>query len=144
MTFALASDAGRLDRNGLMKLDRGECLELLRSASIGRIALTDDALPVVLPVSYALLDDDVVFATGTGAKLRAATNRAVVAFEADAVDLTDRSGWSVCITGVASEVTDPVSLERTAQLAILSLVESVGHRYVRVRADMVSGRLLSR
>jgi nitroimidazol reductase NimA-like FMN-containing flavoprotein (pyridoxamine 5'-phosphate oxidase superfamily) len=139
-TFVAPAD--KRDRNGLVKLDRQQCFELLRGASLGRIALTDGALPVVLPVSYALLDDDVVFATSTGAKLRAATNRAVVAFEVDQVDERDGSGWSVCITGLAAEVTDPVSLERLSRLRIPTLVPRMGKRFVRVRSDMVSGRLL--
>lgn len=143
MSSTIDVSADQLDRNGLTKLDRSHCLELLRSCSVGRIALTDGALPVVLPVSYALLDDDVVFATSTGAKLRAATNRAVVAFEADHVDARHGTGWSVCITGMAAEVTDPVSLERIARIEIPALVPQVGHRYVRVRSDMVSGRLLN-
>lgn len=140
---ATVAVARQHDRNGLAELDRSECLKLLRSATIGRLALTDGALPVILPVSYTLLDDDVVFATSTGAKLRAAINRAVVAFEVDDVDLATRSGWSVCITGMANQVMDPVSLERISHLDIPALIPNRGHHYVRVRADKVTGRLLN-
>src|SRR5213079_2103949 len=100
------------DRNGLEVLSRDECLRLLATAHIGRIALSIGALPVVLPVNFCMLDDDLVIRTGPGSKLDAATNHAVVAFEVDSFSLFDHSGWSVLVQGVAAEIVDPVLLKR--------------------------------
>lgn len=58
-----------LDRNGLEILDRQECLALLQRRDLGRVGLVAQGLPAILPVNYRVLDDDVVFATGTGSKL---------------------------------------------------------------------------
>src|SRR5688500_14548904 len=101
-----------VDRNGLEVLDRDECLRLLATATIGRIAMTSGALPVVLPVNFRLIDASIVIRTGRGSKLEAATRNAVVAFEVDSFDQFSHSGWSVMATGVAREVTDPTQRDR--------------------------------
>jgi nitroimidazol reductase NimA-like FMN-containing flavoprotein (pyridoxamine 5'-phosphate oxidase superfamily) len=43
-----------IDRNGLEVLDRDECLRLLATATLGRIGLTSQSLPTVLPVNFIL------------------------------------------------------------------------------------------
>ena len=60
------------DRNGLHVLSRYECLHLLAAGHVGRIGLSVQALPVVLPVNYAVLDGGVVLRSGAGTKLDAA------------------------------------------------------------------------
>ena len=96
--------AMEVDRNGLEVLDREECLRLLGTATLGRIALTDGALPVVLPVNFRVAGDRILVRTSRGTKLDAATRNAVVAFEVDHVDPMYHSGWSVVVTGVAADV----------------------------------------
>ena len=129
-----------VDRNGLEVLERDECLRLLATATIGRLATTFDALPVVLPVNFRLVGDHVVFRTGLGTKLEAATREAVVAFEADHFEPFGHAGWSVLITGVAHEVTLPHELEAVAAANIPRWAPSEGARAVRVSTDLVSGR----
>ncbi len=79
-----------LDRNGLEVLDERECRTLLEGVSIGRVGLSIRAMPVVLPVNFALLPDAVVVCTSPGSKLEAACNQAIVAFQADGVDVNER------------------------------------------------------
>lgn len=122
-------------------LDEHACLELLASTSIGRVAVTVGALPAVLPVTFGMLDGDIVFWTGEGTKLRAAVANAVVAFEADAIDVQDRSGWSVLVVGRAVEINDPDTLARARALGIRPWSLSGGrHRAVLVHPEFVSGR----
>jgi RimJ/RimL family protein N-acetyltransferase len=72
------------EETNVSMLSRGESMELLRSVPVGRIVFTDRALPAITPVNFAVLDnDDVVIRTGVGSRLAAATNEAIVAFEAD-------------------------------------------------------------
>ncbi len=132
----------RVDSNGLPVLERQECLDLLRCAHIGRVSVTDNALPVILPVSYGMLGDDVVFCTGSGAKARAAIDKAVVAFEVDSIDTERREGWSVCVTGVASEVLDRERRARVEALHIEPLVPVERQRYVVVATQLIEGRRL--
>src|SRR4051812_6943273 len=95
-----------IDRNGLEVLDREECMRLLSTVHLGRVAITSGALQVILPVNFRVLDDRIVFRTGCGTKLDAATRGAVVAFEVDTMESLDHRGWSVVVTGVARQITD--------------------------------------
>lgn len=115
-------------------------MALLRTNGMGRVALSMNALPVVLPVCYAVLDGDVIIRTGTGTKLSAAVNHAVVTFEADRLEGDDR--WSVCVTGVASPVTRPDDLARVVGLEMPSGLRTLRPHFVRIRSDLVSGRRL--
>jgi uncharacterized protein len=130
------------DRSGLEILDRQECLQLLATAHVGRIALSLAALPVVLPVNFALLDDDVLIRTTPGSKLDAATKNTVVAFEADRIDALNRTGWSVLVQGVASEITDRDERDRAAQIPLTPWSGHDDH-FVCVRSQLVSGRRLA-
>jgi uncharacterized protein len=98
----------------LLELDRAECLRLLAGHAIGRVVFTDAALPAAQPVTYLLDDEEIVFRTGGGGKLAAATRNAVVAFQVDRLDPCTRTGWTVLGVGQAYEVVVP---ERLADLA---------------------------
>ena len=121
-------------------LTRAECLELLESAQIGRIAYTDRALPAIVPVNFVLDGDHVVIRTGAGSKLAAATRNAVVAFEADAFDVEARSGWSVMVVGRSSVVDDPTETARLEQLPLKPWTPIERPHFVRIGLDVVSGR----
>ena len=91
---------------GMVSLDRTECLRLLRHGVIGRVIYTAEAMPAARPVNYALVAEEIIFRTGAG-HLATATNEAVVGFEVDDIDLTNRTGWSVLVIGKAYRVSDP-------------------------------------
>lgn len=127
-----------VDRNGLEVLDRAECLRLLSTATLGRVGTTIAALPVVLPVNFCLLDTSIVFRTGSGTKLDAATRDAVVAFEVDDFEPFTHAGWSVVVTGIAREITDPVA---QADLGpVPRWAPSGDDRFVSIATDLVTGR----
>ena len=131
------------DSNGLEVLDRAECVRLLRTGSLGRIAISVDALPTILPVNYVVGDEDhVVIRTRRGSRLSRATRDAVVAFEVDEFDDESGEGWSVMVRGIAREV-HPGSAPppRTTQWPWQHASET---RLVGISLDLVSGRRLSR
>lgn len=132
-----------VDRNGLVVLSRQESLDRLGRCGLGRVAVTVGALPVILPINYAVLDNDIVFRCSRGTKLDAAVRNAVVAFEADQVDWFGHGGWSVLVVGTASEVTDPAELERVDDLPLAGWVVGDDLPLVRVRSEIVTGRYLS-
>lgn len=131
-----------IDRNGLEVLDESACLRLLATATIGRLALTTGALPVVLPVNFMLTDRGVVFRTSWGAKLEAATRGTVVALEADAIDVVAHSGWSVVVTGTACELRDPADVAWARALPLAHWGAGDVDRYVLVPTTVVTGRRL--
>jgi len=129
-----------VDRNGLEVLDREECLRLLERATLGRVGVTTAALPSVLPVNFRLAGNRIVFRTGTGTKLAAATRNAVVAFEVDDIDPVNHTGWSVVVTGVARPVVDPDDLARLNGLGIARWAAGDDGHVVEVSLEIVSGR----
>jgi nitroimidazol reductase NimA-like FMN-containing flavoprotein (pyridoxamine 5'-phosphate oxidase superfamily) len=131
----------RLDHNGLEVLDRDECLRLLGGAVIGRVGVSSGALPRVLPVNFRLDGDRILIRTGRGTKLDAATANAVVAFEVDDIDPVDQTGWSVLVTGVAREVTDPAELA-AVRAAPMARWAPPGHddRVMAISTELVDGR----
>lgn len=86
------------------ELTRVECVDLLRTQVVGRVAVVvDDGSPLVVPVNYVADGDTVVFRTGPGSKLLGLRTQPV-SFEVDDHDLYRRIGWSVLIRGVCYEV----------------------------------------
>ncbi|MCU1449692.1 MAG: pyridoxamine 5-phosphate oxidase-related FMN-binding protein [Acidimicrobiales bacterium] len=126
----------------LESLSSEECQNLLALGTIGRVGISVGALPVVLPVNYALLDGDVVIRTGAGTKLDAALNHAVVAFEIDQVDPMYHQGWSVMVQGRAREMAEPHELERARALPLRPWAPGSRDRFVRISAERVTGRRL--
>lgn len=120
----------------LATLDRFEAMRLLRTARVGRIVYTADALPAIEPVGFFLADDSIVVHAGCGTRLAAAGRCEVVAFEADDID----AGWSVVVTGRAVEDADV-----TRRVPLVSGVWPTGGtdgRYIRISCDLVTGRRL--
>ncbi len=129
-----------IDRNGLQVLDREECLRLLATATLGRVGITVGALPVVLPINFRLVGDRIVFRTGVGTKLDAATCNAIVSFEADDIESFSHAGWSVVVTGEACEVSEHDALTDLASVNIPRWAPTGGDRYVEIPTTMISGR----
>ncbi len=121
-------------------LSRPECFDLLARVSVGRIGASIDALPVILPVNFAVSGESVLFRTIHGTKLDAATIGAVVAFQADAYEVGDWS-WSVLLQGVASAVSDEDGQAQAGKIHIGPWAGGhVDLRLVRIVATNVSGR----
>ena len=128
---------------GLEILTPDECRDLLRAHTLGRIAVRIGEAPTILPVSYGLLDDDVVFRTDPGSKLSSALMRVMVAFEVDDVDAASRTGSSVVVTGYAEEIRDTATLERVEELELEPWVEEGRDRVVRIDTRTITGRRIA-
>ncbi len=125
----------------IVDLDEAECHRLLRRGSIGRVGVTIDALPAVLPVNYAMHDGAVLFRTVSGTKLDAATANAVVAFEVDGGADDSDGAWSVLVRGIAHEVTDPAELAAVRALPLESWAfDGAADHFVRVEPSIITGR----
>jgi uncharacterized protein len=129
-----------VDHNGLEVLERDECLRLLGTATLGRIGVTSGALPTVLPINFRFDGSRILFRTGVGTKLDAATQNAVVAFEVDQIDPFAHTGWSVVVKGVAHELTDPDELEEVQRPPLARWAPGEDHRVVAIAPEIVSGR----
>jgi hypothetical protein len=128
------------DSSALGQLPRDECLRLMGSVPVGRIVYSRLALPAVEMVNFALVDGDIVIRTSAEGKLAAATRGAVVAFEADSVDLAEHTGWSVTIVGQARAVTDGAEIRRLERAAPPPWVTWHSDHFIRISPVMVNGR----
>jgi uncharacterized protein len=128
--------------HGIEEIAPAECLRLLASVTVGRVGVTIDALPAVLPVNFAMSEGAVVFRTVPGTKLDAATAGAVVAFEVDAHGTADHPGsWSVLVRGIARELTQPSELAKARALPLEPWTRNQGaDRFVRIEPTVLTGR----
>jgi hypothetical protein len=131
----------------LLELDRPECLRLLATAAVGRIAVsvTEWEHPVIRPVNYVFdtASQSVLIRTAPGSKLHAVLRSARAAFEIDGLDPTGRIGWSVIIVGVSEEITNRAELTRIDGLGLEPWAPGRKGHWVRIRANTVSGRRIA-
>ncbi len=132
--------AGEID--GLEVLDVAECMMLLRTVPIGRIGLSINEIPTVLPVNF-LIDAErnrVVIRSTEGVKYHGAIDGVMVAFEADEFDKLSHAGWSVVVKGRLSVVTDPFEVRRLSMLPLRSWAGSDMPHWLTIDIEMVTGR----
>jgi uncharacterized protein len=131
-----------MDTNGLAleHLSRGECMRLMGSVPVGRIVYTRQALPAVELVNFELDDGDIVIRTDSGGKLAAATRGAVVAFEADSLDVDGHAGWSVTVVGQSRAVTDAEEIRHLEQTALEPWAPGNHDHFIRISPSIVNGR----
>jgi len=129
-------------RAKVVELNRAESLELLTSKTVGRLGFLSEDGPQILPLNYALVDQNVIVRTvAYGTVARSALDQRV-AFEVDEVDEFLQAGWSVLVVGPAQLLTD-------AQLKQLRLgtgpepwAEGPRTLFISVACQHVSGRRL--
>ena len=125
-------------------LDRASSLRLIRPGGVGRVVFLDRLQPVALPVSFRMLDDDVVFRTGTHSIYAAVHEDGTLGFEVDHLDPSQGQAWSVLVTGNASLVRETDELRRIAALHCDSWSGVDRTHDVRLVPDRVTGRRISR
>ncbi len=112
---------------GWLTLNGASCAQLVSTASVGRIAFTHCALPVVVPVALGTPSEPLIFEVGDGALLNAARRAQVVCFQTDSGGVGADS-WSVAIVGHLSVYAETSDLPgETATL-------------IELRAELVTGR----
>ena len=125
--------------DGLEILGEQECLRLLEQSRVGRVATVRDGVASVVPVTYALVGDEIAFFTGEGTKLAAARDGELVSFEVDHIDLAQQTGWSVLVVGVAT-LAAPSTRSRAEALGLYPWVAGDRSYLVRIRPRAISGR----
>jgi uncharacterized protein len=129
----------------LDELPLTECLALLASHQVGRVAVVVDGQPVILPVNYRTDDGTVVFRTDEGTKARGAP-LSRVAFEIDDIDEASHVGWSVVVQGVGQEISDTIDA-RSEELRVLPVSPwAPGDKiyWIKIVPRLISGRNLRR
>jgi N6-adenosine-specific RNA methylase IME4 len=121
-------------------LEHHDCWALLRTVSVGRLAVLTDGHPDIFPINYTVDSGTLVFRTGEGTKLAAASGGAQVALEADGVDAETGLAWSVVAKGTAEVVTGTEHVLDTAALYLFPW--QAGHKdaFIRITPATLTGR----
>jgi anti-anti-sigma factor len=121
-------------------LSERQCRLLLGHERVGRVAVSEDAQMAVFPVNYSVVSDEILFFTGEGTKLRAATANARVTFEVDHVDPVAETGWSVLVVGFTREVTEPDVVAGARASGLRPWAHGDRSHLVALTTEVVSGR----
>jgi uncharacterized protein len=125
---------------GVTNLEVHECLALLRTKAVGRLALVVDDHPEIFPVNYLVDHGSVVFRTADGTKLAALRYGADVAFEIDNEDTGKLEAWSVVIKGRAAEILGSLDRFEATDLPLFPWHTAPKPRFVRIEPVEITGR----
>lgn len=121
-------------------LDTRSCLALLRTAEVGRLAVSITNRPDIFPINYIVDRGTVVFRTAEGTKLAAAVLGQGVAFEVDGYDPDAGDAWSVVIKGDAVEIEQMEPYFDALDLPLFPWHAGPKHRFVRIEPVEITGR----
>jgi len=144
------SAAGRPDfddspERHLDAIGRQQCLDLIESHHLGRIAWQAADLPQILPITYAMHQGSVYFRTLPDGLLAELAQQTSVALEVDELDQQTRSGWSIVLHGHTSAVSEPDELaDLWASDSLVPWVSGNRTLFIRIRPDAVAGRIVRR
>ena len=124
---------------GFQTLADSECLGLLRAGTVGRLGLTANALPVVVPVRYGMAGRCAVFAVAAGATLGSARNNVVACLAIDAIDAMTGVGWMVLATGRLREIADPSAIAFDDGLPLHASVLNSAEHIGAMDIELLSG-----
>jgi nitroimidazol reductase NimA-like FMN-containing flavoprotein (pyridoxamine 5'-phosphate oxidase superfamily) len=122
-------------------LSSEECRRRLEGGSIGRVAWNTVDGPQVLPVTYAVHNDAVVFRTAAYGPLADLRHVRRVAFEIDEFDAESRTGWSVVVVGQSRAAAKAAELvELWSQADPVPWAPGTRNLFIEIRIDQLSGR----
>jgi len=117
-----------------------ECWALLRTASVGRLAVWVHDHPDIFPINYAVDHGTVVFRSASGTKVSAALSDAPVALEVDGYEARSREAWSVVIKGRAEGIREIDELMDTIDLPLFPWQAGKKNLFIRLVPTLVTGR----
>jgi hypothetical protein len=121
---------------GLSGIDEPTCVELIQSETVGHLALTSAALPVVFPILYHVVDRSVVFASDSALTLSAARHHAVACVGIDGQ--RGASHWAVLLMGRLREVIPPLPIGRDG-IALRPWGLASAQHYVALEIELIDG-----
>jgi hypothetical protein len=128
------------DKSTVDELSESACWTLLRTASVGRLAVWVQDHPDIFPINYAVDHGTVVFRSGTGTKVSAALSDSPVALEADGYDEETTEAWSVVVKGNVEEISRGQDLLDTIDLPLFPWQAGDKSRFIRIIPTTISGR----
>lgn len=115
------------------------CWELLRSTTVGRLAVQTANGPDIFPINIAVDGGTLVFRSAEGTKVSAALN-GPVAVEADGRDPDTGHAWSVVVKGHTQRIHKSEDVLATVDLPLVPWHKGEKPLFLRVQARQVTGR----
>ena len=126
-------------------IGREQCLDLLATNHLGRVAWQAADLPQILPVTYAMHQGSVYFRTLPDGILAELAQPTSVALEVDELDQQTRSGWSIVLHGRTSAVREPDELaDLWASDSLVPWASGNRTLFISIRPERVAGRVVRR
>src|SRR5687767_4710626 len=122
------------------ELSESECWALLRTTSVGRLAVWVDDHPDIFPLNYAVDHGTIVFRSRAGTKVATALSESPVALEADGYDTQSAEVWSVVIRGNAEGIHEIQDLMDSVGLPLFPWQAGDKGQFIRIVPAVISGR----
>lgn len=130
----------RSDDAGVNHIATNECWALLRTQTVGRLAVWVHDHSDIFPLNYVVDHGTIVFRSGAGTKVSAALADAPVALEADGYDAPSREAWSVVVKGHAEGIREIDELMETLDLPLFPWHGGSKNLFIRLVPTLVTGR----
>jgi hypothetical protein len=118
-----------------------ECLSLVASGRLGRLAFSHHAMPALVAMTYIVDGRDLVLQTASGPALSAARGEgSIVAFSVDEIDPVTAAGWSVMMTGQLRQVTETARVRSYQGDPALAWPSGDPRHFLLLTPGLVSGR----
>ncbi len=127
-----------MDEPHLERLSAADCRRLLPAAPVGRLAVPTPNFPTLDPVSFAVVEGELVVAVRSGSAGDAVPSGTVVAFEADVLDRAMRRGWSVVVKGPVEDLDADVAEVVRPMLSPWAVAPT--DRLLLVRSERITGQ----
>ncbi|MGV8912755.1 MAG: pyridoxamine 5'-phosphate oxidase family protein [Rhodoglobus sp.] len=114
------------------------CWELLRTASLGRIAVSFQGEPEIYPVNFVAVNKRLLLRTAQGTKLLKLTINDRVALETDSVGT--HVAWSVVVKGTARAIESQTEIDAANELPLRPLIPTLKYVWVEITPTEVTGR----
>jgi nitroimidazol reductase NimA-like FMN-containing flavoprotein (pyridoxamine 5'-phosphate oxidase superfamily) len=127
------------------RLPVSSCRQRLEDGTIGRVGWASRSGPQIMPVTYLVHDEQIVFRTDPHGPLATLQGGEPVVFEVDEFDPATRCGWSVVARGRAYSTQHSVRATRLWREA--DPVPWAGGRrpmFITITLDELSGRSVER
>ena len=118
-------------------LSEQECRALLASTNFGRVSLTINALPVVVPVSYAYLGGSIVLGMQDGPAFRTAARGNVIALSVDNA-APGPEFWAVLAIGPTT-LADPALTQDAHRFGLTDPRGEPATHHIQLSPDILTG-----
>ncbi|WP_308468540.1 pyridoxamine 5'-phosphate oxidase family protein [Rathayibacter soli] len=124
------------------RLSEEDCWQLLRTATVGRVATSAGGVLDIFPVNYYSDGTSILFRTAPGDKLVELTINENVVFEVDGY--TEPIAWSVIAKGTAAVLDRQEDVDRAEKVPLNSWIPTLKSIYVRIVPRSLTGRRFER